>query len=79
MSKAWDSYYKASWSGNCRDAAFYSLARLAMVRGDEADALAKVELSLQFNGSNNLAMGLKALALATTQSQQTALTYIDRR
>lgn len=48
-----------------------------MVRGDEADALAKVELSLQFNGSNNLAMGLKALALATTQSQQTALTYID--
>ncbi len=77
VSKAWDSYYKASWSGNCRDAAFYSLARLAMVRGDEADALAKVELSLQFNGSNNLAMGLKALALATTQSQQTALTYID--
>ncbi len=78
VSKAWDSYYKASWSGNCRDAAFYSLARLAMARGDEADALAKVELSLQFNASNNLAMALKALALATTQSQRAALTYIDQ-
>ena len=77
-SRAWDSYYKASWSGNCRDAAFYSLARLAMKRGDDADALAKVEISLQFNGGNNLAMGLKALALAATRGEQTAQAYIDQ-
>ncbi len=38
---AWDHYYKASWSGNCRDAAWWSLARLAMKRGDVADALEK--------------------------------------
>ncbi|HAU4329804.1 DUF5107 domain-containing protein [Citrobacter freundii] len=74
--RAWDHYYKATWSGNCRDAAFYSLARLAIKRGDAGDALKKVELSLQFNGGNNLAMGLKALALATVQDTQTALTYI---
>ena len=55
---AWDNYYKASWSGNCRDAAFWSLARLAMKRQDYAGALEKGEQSLRFNGSNNLAMGL---------------------
>ncbi|HGY5074936.1 TPA: DUF5107 domain-containing protein [Citrobacter gillenii] len=77
-SKAWDSYYKASWSGNCRDAAFYSLARLAMKQGDDADALKKVEISLQFNGGNNLAMGLKALALATTRGELAAQEYIDQ-
>lgn len=76
--KAWDHYYKATWSGNSRDAAFYSLACLAMKRGDDAEALAKVELSLQFNGSNNLAMGLKALAMATTHGTQSALNYIDQ-
>ena len=78
MGKAWDSYYKASWSGNCRDAAFYSLARLAMRRGDDADALAKVELSLQFNGGNNLAMGLKALALAAAEGTHAALAYSEQ-
>ena len=63
---AWDHYYKASWSGNCRDAAWWSLARLAMKRGDVADALEKVNTSLRFNASNPLAMGLKALALANS-------------
>lgn len=72
---AWDSYYKASWSGNCRDAAFWALARLAMKRGDYADALEKVEKSLLFNGSNNLAMGLKALVLARLGREDEALRW----
>ncbi|WP_407436048.1 DUF5107 domain-containing protein [Lelliottia sp.] len=75
--KAWDHYYKASWSGNCRDAAFWSLARLAMKRDDYADALEKVEVSLGINASNNLAMGLKALAMAKLGHQDDALAYID--
>jgi tetratricopeptide (TPR) repeat protein len=74
--EAWDRYYKASWSGNCRDAAFWGLARLAMKKGDYADALAKVEQSLLFNGSNNLAMGLKALVLAKLGRQDDALAWI---
>lgn len=74
---AWDHYYKASWSGNCRDAAFWSLARLAMKRGDYADALEKVEVSLGINASNNLAMGLKALALAKLGREDDALAFID--
>ncbi|ENC0771040.1 DUF5107 domain-containing protein [Shigella flexneri] len=75
---AWGRYCKATWSGNCRDAAFYSLARLAMKRGDGNEALAKVDLCLQFNGGNNLAMGLKALVLADVQDAQTALDYIHQ-
>lgn len=74
---AWDRYYKASWSGNCRDAAFWSLARLAMKRGDYADALEKVEISLGINASNNLAMGLKALALVKLGREADALAFID--
>lgn len=76
---AWDNYYKASWSGNCRDAAFWSLARLAMKRQDYAGALEKVEQSLRFNGSNNLAMGLKALALAKLDRNAQALDYIRQQ
>lgn len=72
---AWDHYYKASWSGNCRDAAWWSLARLAMKRGDTADALEKVNISLQFNTGNHLAMGLKTLALAQSASIHDALEY----
>ncbi|MFG6654720.1 DUF5107 domain-containing protein [Scandinavium sp. M-37] len=74
--QAWDRYYKASWSGNCRDAAFWALARLAMKKHDYADALAKVEQSLRFNGSNNLAMGLKALVLAKLGRENDAMTWI---
>lgn len=75
--EAWDRYYKASWSGNCRDAAFWALARLAMKKGEYADALTKVEQSLLFNGSNNLAMGLKALVLAKLKREDEALAWID--
>lgn len=76
---AWDHYFKASWSGNCRDAAFWSLARIAMRRGNYADALDKVNQSLRVNGSNNLAMGLKALVLAKLGREADALTWIDQQ
>lgn len=76
---AWPHYYKASWSGNCRDAAFWALARLSAKRGDWKQALEKVELSLQFNGCNNLAMGLKALALANTGKKEQALAWIEQQ
>lgn len=49
-----------------------------MKQGDDADALKKVEISLQFNGGNNLAMGLKATALATTRGELAAQEYIDQ-
>ena len=52
------------------------LARLAMKRGDVADALEKVNTSLRFNASNPLAMGLKALALANSGQKKAALEFI---
>ena len=54
----------------------WSLARLAMKRGDVADALEKVNTSLRFNASNPLAMGLKALALANSGQKKAALEFI---
>lgn len=75
-SGAWDCYYKASWSGNCRDAAFGALARLAMKRKEAEDALEKVNTSLQANAANHQAMGLKALALARCGHEQEALDFI---
>jgi hypothetical protein len=47
-----------------------------MKRGDTADALEKVNTSLQFNASNPLAMGLKALALANSGRKKAAQAYI---
>lgn len=47
-----------------------------MKRGDTADALEKVNTSLQFNASNHLAMGLKALALADSGRAKEAQAYI---
>ncbi len=69
---AWDHYYKASWSGNCRDAAWWSLARLAMKRGDVADALEKVNTSLRFNASNPLAMGLKSAGISQQWAEESS-------
>ncbi|HEY3591787.1 MAG TPA: DUF5107 domain-containing protein [Buttiauxella sp.] len=76
---AFDDYFKASWSGNCRDAAFYALARLALRKGDAAQALAFVNQSLKFNASNNLAMGLKALVVHKTGASQKALLWIAQQ
>ncbi|WP_227319171.1 DUF5107 domain-containing protein [Cedecea davisae] len=76
---AFDDYYKASWSGNCRDAAFYALARLAMRKDDTARALALVSQSLQFNASNNLAMGLKALVLQQSGERVQALEWVTQQ
>ncbi|QHM73258.1 DUF5107 domain-containing protein [Mixta intestinalis] len=76
---AYDDYYKASWSGNCRDAAFYALARLALRKGDAAQALNFAEQCLQFNAANYLAMGLKALAMQQNGEPEQALSWIAQQ
>jgi len=79
LDAAYDHYFKASWSGNCRDAAFYDLARLALRRGESAKALAFCQQSLRFNASNNLAMALNALLMAQNGQRDAALTYIEQQ
>lgn len=74
--QAYDDYFKATWSGNCRDAAFYALSRLALRKGELEQALAFVNQSLIFNGANNLAMGLKALILQRLGQNEQAKEYV---
>ncbi len=74
---AWDHFYKATWSGSGKDAAFWGLARLAMKRGDAHQALTMANQSLCFNQANNLAMGLKALALWQTGGVHQARRWVD--
>jgi tetratricopeptide (TPR) repeat protein len=79
LKEAYDNYFKSSWSGDCRDTAFYHLARLALMAGDTAKALGFCQQSLRFNGCNNLAMALYGLLLAKRGNPAAALAYIDAR
>ncbi|PWW10990.1 DUF5107 domain-containing protein [Mangrovibacter plantisponsor] len=77
LKEAYDNYFKSSWSADCRDTAFYHLARLELIAGNKSKALSFCKQSLRFNGSNNLAMALCALLQAQTGKQESALQYID--
>ena len=79
LDAAYDHYFKASWSGNCRDAAFYDIARLALRRGESACAQTFCQQSLRANASNHLAMALYALLMAQNGQRDAALTYIDKQ
>lgn len=79
LDAAFDDFYKATWSGNCRDSGFLGLARIAMVRRDPAQALQFVERSLAVNGTHYGAIALKGLALLECGEQEAALAYIDEQ
>ncbi len=77
LKEAYDNYFKSSWSGDCRDTAFYNLARLELIEGNIVKALSFCKQSLRFNGCNNLAMALYGILLAKTGKQEVAIGYID--
>ena len=58
--KAYDAFYKATWSQETQSAGFYWLACLAAKKGAFEDALAFVEKSLLRNWHNMKGRGLKA-------------------
>ncbi|WP_421144824.1 DUF5107 domain-containing protein [Aeromonas dhakensis] len=76
---AFDNFYKATWSGNCRDSGFLGLARIAMVRRDASQALQFVEKSLAVNGTHYGAIALKGLALLESGEPEAAIVYIDEQ
>ncbi|WP_409306724.1 DUF5107 domain-containing protein [Pectobacterium sp. B1J-3] len=76
---AYDHYFKSSWSGDCRDSAFYNLARLECINGNIDKALDFCKQSLRFNGCNNLAMGLYGLLLGKAGKDEAAIRYIDEQ
>ncbi|MCX9061473.1 DUF5107 domain-containing protein [Citrobacter portucalensis] len=76
LQEAYDNYFKSSWSGDCRDSAFYNLARLELINGNIEKALSFCKQSLRFNGCNNLAMGLYGILLSKAGKPSEAIQYI---
>ncbi|WP_114783531.1 DUF5107 domain-containing protein [Botryobacter ruber] len=63
LSEAYDAFYKATWSAVWQDAAYFSLARIDMLREDYELALEHINWSLDRNARNSKAYVLKAVAL----------------
>ena len=61
--EAYDAFYKATWSNEQQEMAFYYLAVIDAKEGDFAKALAHVEKALVKNAHNIKARGLKACVL----------------
>ncbi|MFV0576583.1 MAG: DUF5107 domain-containing protein [Vibrio sp.] len=74
---AYADYYKATWSGNCRDTGFYGAAKIATRQKNYQQALTLIEKVLRFNGTHYQAMGLKALLLTKLDRLEEANAYID--
>ena len=63
--KAFDAFYKSTWSAETQSAGFFWLARLACRRGDYEEALEYIEKSLIRNWHNMKGRTLKAAILRT--------------
>jgi tetratricopeptide (TPR) repeat protein len=61
--KAYDAFYKATWSQAWAGAAYYSLAELACEKGDFSRALDFIDRSLSMNSLNTKAVNLKSALL----------------
>jgi len=61
--EAYDAFYKATWSAEQQNMAFYYLAAINCRRGDYAAALQMIEKSLISNSHNIKARALKAIIL----------------
>jgi tetratricopeptide (TPR) repeat protein len=61
--EAFDAFYKAAWSQEWKSPAYFSLAEIASARGDFISALDYIDRSLDANGLNVRAYGLKSAVL----------------
>ncbi len=73
---AYDRFYKATWNGAWRAAAYVALAEIDAARGDWARALEHVQLSLRHDTDHLNARNLKALALRQLGRQDEAAALI---
>lgn len=76
MEEAYDSFYKASWSNEQQEMAFYFLAAIDACRGEYGSALEFAEKSLVKNAHNIKARGLRAYLLGRLERKEEALTAI---
>ena len=74
--EAYDAFYKASWSSEQQEMAYYYLAAIASMKGEYEAALELVEKGLVRNIHNIKARGLKAALLRTLGRTQEASAWI---
>jgi tetratricopeptide (TPR) repeat protein len=75
--EAFDTFYKATWSGALQDAAFFELARLASRAGRLEEALELAERALAGNGRFHKSRHLKAVLLRHLGRHDAAVATVD--
>ena len=75
--EAYDVFYKATWSSEQQESAYYYLAAIAAKRGDFTEALAHIERALIKNMHNVKARGLKAYILRKLERDAEALRFAE--
>ncbi|GAA4307799.1 DUF5107 domain-containing protein [Compostibacter hankyongensis] len=73
LKASFDAFYKAAWSGAWNDSALLSLARIAAMQGNYAEALELAGRSLEINGLGYTAHHLKVILLRSLNRQEEAL------
>jgi tetratricopeptide (TPR) repeat protein len=76
-SEAYTYFYKATWSQAWKAPAYYSLAQIALSRGDKMDALDFVNRSIDSNARNMRAQTLKSAVLRHLGRNQEALQVLS--
>ncbi len=75
--KAFDAFYKATWTNEQQEMSFYYLAAIAARREEYAAALELVEKALVKNAHNIKARGLKAAILRKLGKKEEAAAWIE--
>ena len=63
LDEAYDSLWRAAWNYTHRSAAYFALAEIDCIRGEYAEALEKLEVSLGLNAGHTKARNLRAAIL----------------
>ncbi|MCU0958897.1 MAG: DUF5107 domain-containing protein [Pirellulaceae bacterium] len=71
--EAYEAFYKATWNAAWQDAAFFQLARIAVRRGDLADAARHLASCLRLNAAHHQAVHLQVVLLVLQQRTEEAL------
>lgn len=77
LRQAYDAFYKASWSNEQQESAFYYLAAIDAENRNFGQALAHVERALVKNAHNIKARGLKAWLLRKLERLQEAEAWVE--
>jgi tetratricopeptide (TPR) repeat protein len=77
LPRAYESYFRSTWSGNCRDCGYLGLARVSAKEGRFTQALAFCERSLDHNAVCLSALFVRACLRAKLGQRVQALQEID--